>query len=63
MRTFYGVRTKFYDTGKVVVSTLTENAGNMPDNVCRSTDFFDEYVDWFKTKAEADSFAQDAYNC
>lgn len=60
MKTFYGVRTKFFDNGKCEVSRLILECKHKPDNINEEHTCFDLYEDWFDNKVEADRFLNDA---
>lgn len=62
MKKFYGVYTKFYDNGKVDVHTFMVEADDKPESSCEEKAKYDEYYDYFKTKKEAEQYADDARN-
>lgn len=59
---FWKVTTRFFDSGKVDVKVEQEEASSRPKNSSSDTDKYDEYIDYFKTKKEADQWAEDARN-
>lgn len=63
MKIYYGVRTRFFDNGKVDAAKMTIEHETIPENTFRETVDYDEYIDWFKSKAAADTFYADACTC
>jgi hypothetical protein len=59
---FWKVTTRFFDSGKVDVAVEQQEGASMPDNTSAEKEKFDEYIDYFKTKREADAWAEDARN-
>lgn len=59
---FWKVTTRFFDNGKVDVSMDHMEASTMPENSSSETKKYDEYIDYFKTKKEANQWADDARN-
>lgn len=59
---FWKVTTRFYDNGKVDVKVEQEQGPSMPKSSSSEQKKFDEYIDYFKTKKEADQWAEDARN-
>lgn len=62
MKKFYGVSTKFYDNGKVQVSTFAVEADQIPESTYEEKAQYDEYFDYFTTKKAAEKYAEDARN-
>lgn len=59
---FWKVTTRFFDNGKVDVAVEQQEGASIPKNASAEKDKFDEYIDYFKTKEEADEWAEDARN-
>lgn len=59
---FWKVTTRFFDNGKVDVAVEQQEGASIPKNSSAEKDKFDEYIDYFKTKKEADEWAEDARN-
>lgn len=55
---YYGVRTKFYNNGKVKAEVFEVNAEQKPQADYTETNVCDIYQDYFDTKNEADEFAR-----
>lgn len=60
MKKYYGVNTKFYDNGKVKVHIFEVEANKKPENVCEEKTCYDEYLDYFATRKEAERYAEDS---
>jgi hypothetical protein len=60
MKTYYGVYTEFYDNGMVKARLQTRQAKTMPKNQARELPFMDAYIDWFRTRGEAEKFLAEA---
>ena len=57
----YAVKTKFFDNGRVSATVFSCDE-NMKAN-SKSYPSYDEYIDIFDTREEAENWKQDAYNC
>ncbi|MBR2882763.1 MAG: hypothetical protein IKB96_10610 [Prevotella sp.] len=60
MNTFYGIKTKIFDNGKIEVSRITAESYDKPENIIAENHSCDLYVDWFESKMAADLFFADA---
>jgi hypothetical protein len=56
MKTYYGVKTTFYDNGHISASRLVKKAERKPEDTEDCFENFDQYTDWFDTKAESEMF-------
>lgn len=59
---FWKVTTRFFDNGKVDVRLEQIEAAAIPKNSSSDTAKYDEYIDYFKTKKEAQQWVDDARN-
>ena len=59
---FWKVTTRYFDTGKVDVFVEQIQAEKMPNDVSSETAKYDEYIEHFKTRKEAERWAEDARN-
>lgn len=62
MKTFYGVVSKFFDSGRVSASLFTVQADKKPENTNQETRLCDIYYDYFDAYEEANKHLQECYN-
>lgn len=63
MKTFWSVTTTIDDRGRIIANiTSSIEANEKPDNVFKSTNRFDVYIDWFDNLQEAQDFVNEARN-
>ena len=60
MKTYWCVKTEFYDNGTVKACISSRQAKSMPENKSKETPIADCYIDWFENEAEAKSFLKEA---
>lgn len=59
---FWKVTTRFFDNGKVDCTMERIEVTTIPESASSDTEKYDEYIDYFKTKKEAQQWADDARN-
>jgi hypothetical protein len=52
--TYYGVKSCFFDSGKISASILTTEADRKPENTQESLPKYDQYIDWYETRQKAE---------
>lgn len=62
MKTFYGVVSKFFDSGRVTASIFNVQADKKPESTSQETRLCDIYYDYFDTYEEANKHRQECYN-
>lgn len=62
MKTFYGVVSKFFDSGRVTASIITVAAEKKPESTNQETRLCDIYYDYFDTFKEAEKHRKECYN-
>jgi hypothetical protein len=55
-KTFYCVKSEFYDDGTVKAAIISRECEEKPENSCRELPQLDAYHDWFDTEADAEAF-------
>ena len=50
---YYGVKSCFFDSGKITASLVKATAEKKPENTKASLPKYDRYIDWFDTKQRA----------
>lgn len=63
MKTFWSVTTVYYDSGRVTsnITSIIE-AAKIPEDIFRSTNRADIYIDWFDNFQDAQDFVNEARN-
>lgn len=61
MKTFYGVVSKFFNSGHVTAFIITIEADRKPESTNQETRSCDIYYDYFDTYAEANKYRQECY--
>lgn len=56
MKTFYGVVSKFFDSGKVEAEIVEHIGSTIPDNSYDEGVVCDTYTDWFESYREAEQY-------
>lgn len=59
--TIYAVIQKYYDNGKIKASMISSPSEKVPDQVYVEKRDHDLYIDYFTSKADAESFLQDCF--
>jgi hypothetical protein len=52
--TYYGVRSRFFDNGKIAASIIKTEADRKPEDTKASLPKYDQYLDWYTDKANAE---------
>lgn len=60
MAKYYGVETRYFDDGKLLVCRREFDGEQKPEDVYEETETYDLYVDWFGDKGKADKFYTEA---